>query len=212
MRLWPNRSGKTVVAAVGGAGVVFRAASVRADWDVVSLCGGGGTVRNVDAMEEAVRCDAARVCLLVTRVRQAAETVRGYGRVYGGGGISSEVPQALLVVAACIESEMRQLISTDHSMAKLFGGEAGEADVGSVEFDLPAVPSLAVHPRLNSVIGAAGLYATAAELDALAGSVGEVMASPRATVFGPALIGLARVVRAFADRSEQQGHGKSPSD
>jgi hypothetical protein len=171
-----------------------------------------GTVRNVDAMEEAVRCDAARVCLLVTRVRQAAETVRGYGRVYGGGGISSEVPRALLVVAACIESEMRQLISTDHSMAKLFGVEAGEADVGSVEFDLPGVPSLTVHPGLNSVIGAAALCATAAELDLLADSVGEALNSPRARDFGPALIALARVVREFAERSEQRGQEKSTSD
>jgi hypothetical protein len=171
----------------------------------------GAAVRIVDAMDEAVRCDAARVCLLVTRVRQAAETVRGYGRVDGGGGISCEVPQALFVMAACIESEMRQLIGTDLSMAKLFGGEAGEADVGSVAFDLPGVPSLAVHPRLNSVIGAAVLYATAAELDALAGSVGEAMASPRARQFGPALIALAQVVREFAGRPEQREQ-KSSSD
>ena len=51
-----------------------------------------------------------------------------------------------------------------------------------------------------------------AELDSLADTVGEVMQSPRARNFGPVLLGLARVVREFADQSEQRGQEKSTSD
>lgn len=144
-------------------------------------------------------CDATKVARIITRIHAAAEDIRAHGSIPGSPGISNVVPRELYSLASLIESELRRLVTTDHWAAKLFGDEIGEADVERIDFDLPPVPGLAVHPNLNLALGVPNLRRAAQELQALAGELAAALITGPARNFSDVLRTQADIVLTYAD-------------
>lgn len=71
-----------------------------------------------------VQVDATHLSKVITEVRDLAETVRTYGSG-ADATIAFDIPAALHVIAARLESEMRSWAQTEGTLARLFDEQQG---------------------------------------------------------------------------------------
>ncbi|MCK5755248.1 MAG: hypothetical protein KAH46_21350 [Mycobacterium sp.] len=143
-----------------------------------------------------VQVDATHLSKVITEVRDLAETVRTYGSG-AEATIAFDIPAALHVIAARLESEMRSWAQTEGTLARLFDEQQGGKAIRFPE--LRAVLTYVTPSPVSRDVQLAELRGAGTRLRALAGELGANMKTQSAPKFVELLQDQAAAVMAFAD-------------